>query len=308
MGVVSKLHHLRYREHACTVEVIEQLVVCYRERAYLEHGCSSIFDFLVEELNYSNAAASRRYRAMKVARRFPQVLDMLRDHRVSLCTLAQAEGLLNEVSDPEELLDRISGKSRREVEKIVAHERPVPRKPRESVKPVAVKSPEDPLFAAPSEPVESRVSVRTTLKEADFEDLERARAIISRKKPGATVEDVLVELTRFYLKQKAPKERAKKERKAPRTSRHIPRPIRDEVMLRDGQRCTSFGKNGRRCTARNNLQIDHIKPYALGGTHEPENLRVLCAAHNRHEARKIFGDAAVPPVEVGTVIQQPDCA
>jgi 5-methylcytosine-specific restriction endonuclease McrA len=42
------------------------------------------------------------------------------------------------------------------------------------------------------------------------------------------------------------------------------------------------------------LQIDHIKPYALGGTHDPENLRVLCAAHNQHEARKTFGERSVP--------------
>jgi len=49
-NVVTRLHDLRRREHECTVEIVQQLVVCHRERAYLEHGCSSLFDFLVEEL------------------------------------------------------------------------------------------------------------------------------------------------------------------------------------------------------------------------------------------------------------------
>ncbi|RKZ14411.1 hypothetical protein DRQ53_11625 [bacterium] len=73
-------------------------------------------------------------------------------------------------------------------------------------------------------------------------------------------------------------------------SRHIPRPIRDEVMLRDGQQCTFVGQTGRLCSSTHNLQIDHIKPWSLGGESEAANLRVLCAAHNRHQARKTFGD------------------
>lgn len=294
MNVISKLHDLRRREHECTVEIIRQLIVCYETRAYLEHGCSTLFAFLVEELMYSRSAASRRYQAMKVAMQFPQVLDMLQRHELTLCTLASAESLLSEVDAPQQLLDRISGKSKREVEKIVARARPVPKKPRESVKPVAVKAPVDPLFAAPSEPVESRISVRTTLSEADYEEFEKVRAIVSRKKPGASVEDVFVETMRFYLKQKAPKQRKATEKR--RNSRHVPRAVRDEVMIRDGQRCTYVGKNGKRCSCKHNLQIDHIKPWALGGAHEPENLRVLCAAHNRHQARKTFGERAVPPV------------
>ena len=81
-------------------------------------------------------------------------------------------------------------------------------------------------------------------------------------------------------------------------SRHIPRATRDEVMIRDGHQCAFVGKNGKRCTCKHNLQIDHVRPWALGGTHDPRNLRVLCAAHNRHLARKLFGDGAVPPAGV----------
>jgi len=223
------------------------------------------------------------------------MIEMLRAHRVTLSSLAKAESLLGEVRNPGELLERISGKSQREVEQIITLERPVPKKPREMVRRVVVKRPEpqsDPLFAASTEPVEQRVTVRTSLTEENYGAFERARAIVSRKHPGATVEDVLNELVGFYLKKKAPKKRTKRE---PRSrTRHIPIATRDAVMLRDKECCTFRSKSGRRCNATHGLQIDHIKPYALGGTHEPENLRVLCAAHNRHAARKTFGARSVP--------------
>jgi hypothetical protein len=294
MNVISKLRQLRTREHESTVEIIQQMITCYETRAHVEQGCSTLFSFLVEELKYSPAAASRRYKAMRVAMRFPQVLDMLAKHEVSLCSLAYAEGLLGEVSDPGELLDRIRGKSTRQVEKVVAEARPVPRKPRESVKPVAVKPPKDPLFEQPSGPVESRVSVRTTLTEADYEDFEKVRAIVSRKKPGATVEDTMVEMMQFFLKHKAPKERKQPQK----GTKHIPQATRDAVMIRDGHRCTFTSAEGKRCTATHDLQIDHIKPRALGGGHEAENLRVLCGAHNRYEAQRILGSQVREPAPV----------
>ena len=71
MNIIARLKTLRHREHECTVEIIESLVQCNREKAYLEHGCSTLWDFLVREMNYSNAAASRRYKAKKCAERFP---------------------------------------------------------------------------------------------------------------------------------------------------------------------------------------------------------------------------------------------
>lgn len=65
--------------------------------------------------------------------------------------------------------------------------------------------------------------------------------------------------------------------------------VRRAVFLRDGGACTYRDpKTGRRCGTRRLLQIDHVKPRALGGGHELENLRLLCAAHNLHRARKTW--------------------
>ncbi len=40
--------------------------------------------------------------------------------------------------------------------------------------------------------------------------------------------------------------------------------------------------SGRRCGSQHLLQIDHVVPYAYGGAAEPNNLRLLCAAHHRY--------------------------
>jgi hypothetical protein len=42
------------------------------------------------------------------------------------------------------------------------------------------------------------------------------------------------------------------------------------------------------CTRR--LQLDHIKPLALGGTSTIDNVRVVCRMHNLLAARLAFGD------------------
>jgi 5-methylcytosine-specific restriction endonuclease McrA len=72
-------------------------------------------------------------------------------------------------------------------------------------------------------------------------------------------------------------------------NRHIPQSVQDRVFLRDKGRCTFIGSDGIRCNSTWNLHIDHIKPYAKGGRHTINNLRLLCGRHNQCEAERIYG-------------------
>jgi hypothetical protein len=72
-------------------------------------------------------------------------------------------------------------------------------------------------------------------------------------------------------------------------SRRIPAAVRDAVFARDKGRCTYVGSNGERCAAMHHLQIDHIIPYARGGTNALDNLRLLCERHNKKEAERVYG-------------------
>jgi 5-methylcytosine-specific restriction endonuclease McrA len=74
---------------------------------------------------------------------------------------------------------------------------------------------------------------------------------------------------------------------------HIPESVRNDVVRRDGGRCTFVDRNGERCTETVALQVDHVRPRALGGSDETANLRAMCAAHNRLLAERTFGRKTV---------------
>ena len=79
-------------------------------------------------------------------------------------------------------------------------------------------------------------------------------------------------------------------RQKPEQSRYIPRKVRDEVYARDHGRCSYVSPGGRTCHSTWDLQIDHIVPFARGGDNSPDNLRLLCAKHNRLEAERVYGE------------------
>ena len=65
-------------------------------------------------------------------------------------------------------------------------------------------------------------------------------------------------------------------------TRYISPKVRHHVWMRDQGKCTYVcPKTKRKCLSDHLLQIDHIKPFSLGGTNDADNLRLLCANHNQ---------------------------
>jgi hypothetical protein len=50
---------------------------------------------------------------------------------------------------------------------------------------------------------------------------------------------------------------------------------------------------GRRCSERRFLTLEHRQPFALGGPPTVENICLLCASHNLQNARDVFGEQHV---------------
>ncbi len=106
-------------------------------------------------------------------------------------------------------------------------------------------------------------------------------------------------------KQKSPKKSATKAgkgaRKPPKAARtrHIPVKEQDTVWVRDKGQCAFVGPGGRRCNATHNLELDHYPvPYARGGPNKADNLRLLCAKHNRYTAAEVYGERHMARYEV----------
>jgi 5-methylcytosine-specific restriction endonuclease McrA len=79
---------------------------------------------------------------------------------------------------------------------------------------------------------------------------------------------------------------------APHASRYIPAQVRREVWREANGRCTYRDPaSGKLCGSTFKLQIEHLDPYAMGGSsRDPANLTLLCAAHNQMKAARQFGD------------------
>jgi hypothetical protein len=74
----------------------------------------------------------------------------------------------------------------------------------------------------------------------------------------------------------------------PSTSR-IGRPARRAVLERDGLGCSWVDAHSVRCGSQAWLEVDHRQPAGKGGSSEPDNLRLLCRAHNRLAAEHAYG-------------------
>ncbi len=75
-------------------------------------------------------------------------------------------------------------------------------------------------------------------------------------------------------------------------SRNIPAAVRRAVVERDGERCSFVADaehGGHRCTETANLEFHHRVPFARGGDHSVDNVRLLCRRHNVYEAERDYG-------------------
>ena len=95
-----------------------------------------------------------------------------------------------------------------------------------------------------------------------------------------------------YVKQREDLASQKKSREstAKTDTRHIPKAVKQRVWKRDKGRCTFVGSNGKRCDCDYLIQFDHYPiPFGRGGPSTVDNLRLLCAKHNKHTAELTYG-------------------
>ncbi len=147
---------------------------------------------------------------------------------------------------------------------------------------------------------ESHWSLRVTVDRACKEDLETLRCLLSHKLPDGDLGAVLHEAIRCAIdkhgKRKgavAPERKTKRPEptaaRSPEATSTIPAIVRRAVWKRDGGRCAWVGPDGCLCSSRWKLELDHIRPVALGGPSTIDNLRLVCRAHNLLHAERTFG-------------------
>ncbi len=115
------------REHSCLAAVLEHLMEFDDRRLYAKLGYPSLFAYCTLQLGYAENAAYRRVYAARLARKFSGLLSLLDKGKLHLEALALVGPLLT-AENHEELLRRVGGMSKREVERFVAGLAPTPDK------------------------------------------------------------------------------------------------------------------------------------------------------------------------------------
>jgi hypothetical protein len=153
--LVAEMKRLAHCERGVTAELIAHLAELDSRRLYLGLGFASLFVYCTGALRLSEHEAYNRIEAARAARRFPPVLDLLREGKLNLTTIRLLAPHLTG-GNHEDLLASAYGRSRREVEELLAERFPRPPVP-SSIRKVS---------AAHFEPATSRSSIAPSVPTA----------------------------------------------------------------------------------------------------------------------------------------------
>lgn len=244
------------KERRILSEILDHLAEVSRRKIFLSFGHSSLLKYCVKELGYSESAAYRRIKALRVTQEMPEIKKKMEEGELNLTQLCRAQDLFElhqkenkktlEAETKKELMKKIERKNTFESENILRAELELPLKKRRVVIEVG---------------------------EETYDEWIKFKGAMVHKQMTDEM------LLRFSIEKAMalhePRERLTKEHN--KDSRYIPVKIRRRLLRRADFKCTWEG-----CDSNYGLEIDHIIPVCQGGKTEIENLRVLCRHHNQY--------------------------
>ena len=319
-------------ENTAIAKLIAHLAEMASRKTALKLGYKSLFDYCISSLNLSEGAVPARIHVANVSRRFPQLLVALAESSISLTVAALLAPHLTE-DNVNDLLSDCAGMTRRQTEEylVVLKSKPVfepsiRKRPSSGELTAAVPEPSPRDKPAPSPPiVETPKSSPTILQPAreevfnfrfsadkGFKDkLERLAEVTGVENAQKHMAEVLEAALDIALEKKDPKKKLERRRKRqgsttaksrsneiskkdkPAESRYVASEVSERVHERDSYECTYRGPDGRRCTARVGLHLDHKRPFGIFRSNDESIMRLLCPAHNLLEAERVYGPAFI---------------
>ncbi|MGH9460437.1 MAG: HNH endonuclease [Vicinamibacteria bacterium] len=337
--LLRRLSELLQQSRRVESELVAHIGEVDARRLYAREAAPSMFAYCTERLNLSEHEAYLRITVARASREHPVLLEMLSDGRLHLSAIAKLAPCLTE-ANRETLLARAVGKSKRQVEELVAELAPKPDVPATMRKlperelgpdrrltklssattlndarhgldlgvlgpdrvtllhtppPAPSKPPAQRPVVVPLSP--TRYKVQFTASAELHTKLERLRVLLRPSVPdgdlAAIIEQAVTEkLERLeakrFAKTKAPRKSVEHADTSP-SSRYIPAPVKRAVRERDRDQCAFVDAHARRCKERQGLEFHHKQPFARGGNHSPDNLQMLCPAHNDYLAERDYG-------------------
>jgi hypothetical protein len=319
--LLRRLSELLSQSRRVESELVAHIGEVDARKLYVKKAASSMFVYCTEMLNLSEPEAYLRITVARASRKHPMLLEMLADGRLHLTGIAKLAQHLTE-DNCDELLARAAGKTKKQIDELVAELSPKPdvqatirklpekqpkaKQKRIKLRPDGVPNPNPP--PAPAKPTRakpgvveptapSRYKIQFTASAELRDKLERLKALMRSSVPdgdlAAIIEEAVTEkLERLeakrFAKTKAPRKSVEESDTSP-SSRYIPAAVKRAVCERDQYQCTFVTEDGRRCTERDRLEFHHHKPYGRGGDRSVENIQLMCHPHNEYLAELDYG-------------------
>jgi len=320
-ALLLDLRTSRGSEARSTAVVLSRIAEVDARQLYRQEGYPSMYEFLIHDLNYTEGSAYKRLYAARAAWKFPLLYLAVAEGKLHLSGVVLLAKHLTE-SNVAEWVDAATHKTKAEIEQLIANRFPRPDLPERleaipapawlaelspgkvdgesapcashCTPPALQLSPgkvEPPPRVAPLAP--QRHGFQFTGDQETRELYEDVRALLSHQVPNGEMALVFkraLQLARAELKKRkySVTDRPGHSRGS-KSSRHIPADARREVYERDEGRCTFVSGSGKRCNSRHMVEFEHDVTRARGGESTPENLRLLCRAHNQLTAEREFG-------------------
>ena len=121
-----------------TAQLVAYLGEVEARRLHLREACASMYEFCCRKLELSEGSAHRHIAAARIARKYPMVLDLLREGRIHVTALSMLQTYLK-VENRAELLAAACNKSKAEVELLIRSRFPK-KDVADSIRPVPVQA------------------------------------------------------------------------------------------------------------------------------------------------------------------------
>lgn len=288
-NLIERFAKLVKTERKITHHILECISEIDRRRIYLDLAYPSLFEYLTRAHGYSSSAAQRRIDAARLLRQIPEVGSKIEAGTLNLSQISLvAQSARRSEKDnlqtvsmkvKTEILEKLESKSFFESQALVAEHlnlSPVVRD-REQIS------------------RDGYVTLTMTLTAEEYESWTKAKALIAHAVPSLANADVFNHLVKCEISRRLEIKRASVSTSLSRP-RSVSQGLRKRVFkssISDSESSPACGytdpESGRVCGSKHFLQIDHIQPVWAQGENAIENLRVLCASHNRHRYLKQAG-------------------
>jgi len=287
--LIKQTHETVKQEKMHTMVLLQHLLEIENRGLHLELGFSNLHNFLVVEFKYSDSEAATRVQAMRLLKEHPVVKEKIAEGKISLSQAAdinrfiKAETASVSVSraafsqtedraiSVTKIIEEVAGKSNRESKDLLDRMRSAPKAATYSIE-------IDEEAWKILQEIKKKES--STSRDGEFtkkilkERLERLNELHSKKEKkkinvAAKPKDKISKITR---------------------TRSIEKIKRIELLQEANYQCQYISPStGRRCDCKTDLEVDHLYPFAWGGTHDKSNTRILCRSHNLFYGVQTFG-------------------